>query len=170
MNAPFSAAFYLMHRLHTVGALTFNCGSRCDERHGSTYDGLCLAYNERAFEDRIAQQRAEWRRQRQDEALQVAHDEKMVAAYAERFGLGYHPDTRASEYDPPLTGQEHAEYEAIHDRVGTDRAADIGLRVWTKLGWIENPDDFPPRCTAAEGVMPCDRSPCECVAMVGGAS
>lgn len=26
------------------------------------------------------------------------------------------------------------------------------------------------RCTVAEGIMPCDRDPCECVAMVGGAS
>jgi hypothetical protein len=54
---------------------------------------------------------------------------------------------------------------------GSELIADCTANPYCEVMCAEvgEPEGDPP-CTVAEGRMPCDRSPCECVAMVGGAS
>ena len=55
--------------------------------------------------------------------------------WVRRLGLGFHPDTRGSDYSPPLTRKEAADYDAALDAALGSRTADpyaVAVAVWER--------------------------------------
>lgn len=82
-----------------------------------------------AFVDRYTDEARETRSAAQD---------AVARKWIERFGLGFHPDTRGPCYDPPLTVAEAAEYDADMDTLfdGPQCPYEASIAMWAKLGLI----------------------------------
>ena len=58
--------------------------------------------------------------------------------WVRRLGLGFHPDNRGEDYDPPLTAAEAADYDAAVDAAFArgDDPCERAMAVWRAQGLI----------------------------------
>ena len=71
--------------------------------------------------------------------IERAYTEAWIRAVAVSIGIGFHPDTRADHYAPPLPEPLLSEYDAVMDLVcdsGID-PYEVGMDAWRQAGMIE---------------------------------
>lgn len=70
----------------------------------------------------------------------IAYAEAWLRNVAVSIGLGFHPDTRAGSYSPPLEPGLASEYDAMLDRVFTllPDPYEVAYSAWREAGLLED--------------------------------
>jgi hypothetical protein len=63
---------------------------------------------------------------------------EIAARWIDRFGLGFHPDTRGANYVPALSAEDIARYDADMELLFEHAADpyDLSIRAWKEKGLL----------------------------------